>query len=90
MDKQTDRQTDLSCDLHGLLVLLGEAGEHLGLEAPGERQEGQEAHDDQRQLPAEVKGDDDGHADVRHRVHDHANLRACRLGDAQHTCKLKR
>lgn len=62
--------------LHGLLVLLGEAREHLGLDGSRQGDEWQEAQDDQRELPAEVEGHDDGHADVGQRVDDHADLRA--------------
>lgn len=64
-----------SC-LHGLLVLLGEACEHLGLEAAGECDERQEAEDEQSELPAEVEGHEDGHANVGQGVDDHADLRA--------------
>ena len=66
--------------LHGHLVLLGEAGEHLGLEASREGYEGQEAEDDHGELPAEVEGDDEGHTDVGQRVDDHADLGARGLG----------
>lgn len=68
--------SDLSGGLHGLLVLLSEPCEHLSLEATGQSNERQEAEDDQRELPAEVEGHEDGHADVGQRVDDHADLRA--------------
>lgn len=61
---------------HGRLVLFGEARQHLGLEAPRQGEEGQEAEDEQCELPAEVEGHEDGHTDVGQRVDDHANLRA--------------
>ena len=68
-----------ACGLHGHLVLLGEASEHFGLEGSGEGDEGQEAEDDHGELPAEVEGDYEGHADVCQRVDDHADLGACGL-----------
>jgi len=52
--------------LHRHLVLLGKAGEHFGLDASGEGNEGHEAEDDEGELPAEVEGDDERHADVGH------------------------
>lgn len=67
---------DPSGRFHGRLVLFGKARQHLGLEAPRQGEEGQEAEDEQRELPAEVEGHEDGHADVGHRVDDHADLRA--------------
>lgn len=67
---------DLSGGLHCLLVLLGETRQHLGLEAARQGDEGQEAQDEQRELPAEEEGHEDGHADVGQRVDDHADLRA--------------
>lgn len=70
-----------SCILHGLFVLLGEASEHLSLEASGQSQEWQEAQDDQAELPAEVEGNDDGNTNVGQRVNDHADLRASGLGE---------
>lgn len=75
--------SDLSRSFHGLLVLLGETRQHLGLEAARQSEERQEAEDEQRQLPAEVKGHEDGHADVGQRVDDHADLRACGLTESQ-------
>ena len=70
-----------TCILHGLFVLLGKASEHLSLEASGKSQGGQEAHDDHAELPAEIEGNDDGHANVGQRVNDHADLRARGLGE---------
>lgn len=66
--------SDPSGSFHGLLVLLREACEHLGLEASRQSDEWQEAQDEQRQLPAEVEGHADGHADVGQGVDDHADL----------------
>lgn len=70
---------DLPRRFHGLLVLLGETCEHLGLEATRECDERQEAEDEQCKLPAEVEGHDDGHTDVGQRVDNHTDLGACSL-----------
>lgn len=59
---------------HGLLVLLCEAGKHLSLEASRKCKKRQKADDNQAELPAEVEGDNDGHANVGQRVQNHSNL----------------
>ena len=78
-----EQMSDPPGRLHGLLVLLGEARQHLGLEAARQSDEGQEAEDEHRELPAEVEGHDDGHADVGQGVDDHADLRAGGLRESE-------
>ena len=66
--------SDPSSSLHRLLVLLCKPRQHLRLETARQSDERQEAQDEQRELPAEVEGHEDGHADVGQGVDDHADL----------------
>lgn len=71
--------SDPSSSFHCLLVLFGKSCQHFSLKSSRQSNKGQEAKDEQRQLPAEIEGHDDCHADVGEGVHDHADLWTCGL-----------
>lgn len=62
-------QFDLSCRLQLLLVFGGVSSQDLDISGSSEGDDGHDGQDEQRQLPAVDKGDDDADADVGEVLH---------------------